>query len=209
MKKLIYSLIITTALLSSCSTGVNQKEEALKALNTNNLTLTDELVVKYIAAYKALKDQGPSLLDKINKNGENPEANKTEFGTIEKAIKDNGFTGYPEFVKTNAKVAWAFSLQQAGSFMDDMSGMKDDGIKQIDEQLKNPDVPKEVKEQLEKAKQEIIAAHAKNTKWANVSLDIVNHLVNEEDKAVIKRHEKELLEAFAGASIPEMPESMK
>lgn len=211
MKYLLAISLLITIGLTGCSTNVDdQKKAAIQSLLKHNLTLTDELVVNYINAYKQLKTEGPDMLEKLNRNGQNPEdAGKEGFNRFEATLKANGFKDYPEFVKTNAKVAWAFSLQQAGAFMNDMEGQKNEGLEQIDAQLKNPDVPEEAKEQLRKARAEITASFEKNTKWANVSMGLVKNLVNDQDVAVIKKHEKELLEAFTGTTMPEVPEGIE
>jgi hypothetical protein len=206
MKRLIPILFLFLLLLHSCSMSEdNLKDEAMKALYKNNLILTDELVVKYCNVYKKLKADGPAMLEQLNKNGGNPQASVDQFIGFERTIREGGFESYAEFVKTNAKIAWAFSISQAGGFMNDMDSMKTDAEKQIAEALKNPDLPKEARDELEKNLAVIRETYAKNSKWANFSMDLIKRIVSDEDLKIIKRHEKELLEAFTGVPMPEPP----
>jgi hypothetical protein len=206
MKRLIPLFVLFFLVLASCSMSEdNLKDEAMKALYKNNLILTDELVVKYCKVYKKLKANGPAMLEQLNKNGGNPQASIDQFAGFEKTIQEGGFESYAEFVKTNAKIGWAFSISQAGGFMDEMESMKTDAEKQITEALKNPDLPKETRDQLEKNLAVIRETYAKDSKWADFSMDLIKRIVSDEDLKIIKRHERELLEAFAGVSMPDPP----
>ena len=207
MQRLINLFFLATVILCSCSmSGENMKDEAMKALYKNNLILTDEIVVKYCDTYKKLKAGGPAMLEQLNKNGGNPQASKDQFSNFENSIKEGGFSSYSEFVMANAKIGWAFSISQATGFQDQMQTMESDGEKQIEEALKNPNLPEETRKELEKSLITIRESYAKNTKWANVSLDLVKRIVSDDDLKIVKRHEKELLEAFTGVSMPEPPQ---
>lgn len=76
----------------------------------------------------------------------------------------------------------------------------------IVDQINNPDVPEEVKVELRKNLETLRANWKKNEPWADYALKIISNLTSDKDRALIMRYEKELLELFAGISMPEVPQ---
>lgn len=161
--------------------------------------VTDQQVVRYIQAYKALKKAGPKAAAMVGKQGQKlPDAGQAGYQEIEKAIKSAGFKDYPEFVRVNAAVAWAFSQGQGDAFLKDMDGQQKAAIAQIDAQLKNPNVPPPVKAQLQASRKQIIDEFKKNKGWADVSMNVTSKLTDKASVAVVMKHRKELEAAFTG-----------
>lgn len=160
--------------------------------------VTDDQVVRYIKAYKALKQAGPKAAAMVGKQNPLPEAGQAGYQEIEKAIKSAGFKDYPEFVRVNAAVAWAFSQGQGDAFLKDMDGQQKAAIQQIDQQLKNPNLPPPAKAQLTHARTQIINEYKKNKGWADVSMNVTSKLTDKDSVAVVMKHRKELEAAFTG-----------
>lgn len=191
-------------LLSACSLIGNEKKSAkqvLDDLTKSNFNLTDDMVQKYIKAYKVLKEKGGDLIQGVNTN--NAESmGKDKFNTLESAIKSAGFNDYAEFVRVNAKIAWAFSLSQGSGFVDKMETTKSEGFKQIEDALNDPLTPEETKKELRKAKEEIQKEWDKNKQWSDLTLNQIKKITSNEDMAIIKKYSKELEEAFSGVTLP-------
>jgi hypothetical protein len=166
--------------------------------------LTDEQVLKYIKVVRELHKLGPSLPEKIADHEGDPGMGNAVFTEIEKEIKDGGFKDYTEFVKVNAKVAWAWNVSQGEKGIQDFKTMKDIGVEKLNEALANPNIPEETKVELRKTLAETEANWAKNKKYADMTLTFVKPFTNENDLAVIKRHYKELMEGFTGRSLEEL-----
>lgn len=169
--------------------------------NVTGVVLSDELIEKYIKAVKALHKLGPNLPQKLAEKGEGAVNGMELYNEIESVIKEAGFKDYFEFVKVNSKVAWAWNVSQGELGIARFQMMKDSGLQQMEEAIANPDVPEETKAELRKAKQEIIDNWAHNKKYADISMSIVRPLTNQHDLEIIKRHQKELMEAYT--SIPQ------
>jgi hypothetical protein len=170
---------------------------ACNVINPKQKTLTDDQVVRYIKAYKNLRQVAPHMANELQKR---PEA-KADPGTagflvIEKAVKDAGFKDYPEFVRTNAAIAWAFSQAQGKAFMGEMSDEHKKAYAEIDAKLQDPQVPAAVKQQFKMAKAQIEDNYKKNEGWANVAMNVTSNLTDKESIAVVTRHRKELEAAF-------------
>jgi len=166
--------------------------------NVSGVVLTDELIEKYTKAVKSLHKLGPSIPQKLAEKGESEATGIELYNEIDGVIKEAGFKDYSEFVKVNAKVAWAWNVSQGEMGIAKFQGMTDNGVKQMDEAIANPDVPEETKAELRKAKQEILNNWAHNKKYADISMSIVRPLTNQYDLEIIKRHQKELMEAYTG-----------
>lgn len=177
--------------------------------------LTDELVEKYIAASKSLRENGADFLGYMA--GEK-QKQQEGYQKIESLVKAAGFRDYSEFVKVNARIAWAFSIAQgvAGISSFDKQyedGLKqfDNGIAQFDEQLKNPEFPEDSKKEIRKARAQMIAAKTqlikqfeKNRKYASAVVNKLQPLANKADTEVVMRHEAELKEVFSGIDAGQM-----
>ncbi|MGB0525556.1 MAG: hypothetical protein ACPGJS_21445 [Flammeovirgaceae bacterium] len=194
--------IFATTSCDSPSSGEHEKI-LIDLLNKNDLKLTEELIEKYIIAYRKLKALGPNIAEEFNKNGFNP---LTQYQQIEQIIVESGFDSYAQFVKTNARIAWAFSLAQGHAGKERFSKLQSDSEQLLIEQINNPDVPEEVKVELRKNLKTLQDNWKKNAPWADYSLKIISHLTSDEDTRLIMKYEKELLELFAGVPMPEVPQ---
>lgn len=194
--------IALAASLGACSKGAPAPAEAVPGsapAAPASGKLTDETVVKYIAAYKALRAAGPGLAEKYKAGGEVPiDSARQDYAGIEDAIKKAGFSGYAEFVKANAQIAWAFNTAQGKAFLQEFDGKVSDGEKQIQEALANPEVPEEAKRELREQLKVLQATYAKNRKWADISMKVAGKLTDQESVDVILRHRVELEAAFRG-----------
>ena len=173
--------------------------------------INDEMVRKYIKTYRNLRKFGISFEQYL---ADNPEASTKAYTDMEKIIKEGGFKDFPEFVKVNAKIAWAWNMAQARIGMRKQEGLQkwahkelDSGMQMIVDNLNDPNVPEETKVELRKTlaelqsgKEELAETYTKNLKWANWAMKFTLPLTNEKDIEVILRHESELMEVFTGLS---------
>lgn len=166
--------------------------------------LTDETVLKYIKVVRELHKLGPSIPEKIAGREGDPEVGKEVFSQIEKIIKDGGFKDYTEFVKVNAKVAWAWNTSQGEKGIQNFQTMKEIGVSKLNEALANPNIPEETKVELRKTLAETESNWEKNKYYADLTLNFVKPFTNKNDLDVINRHYKELMEGFTGRSLEEL-----
>jgi len=186
----------------------------------NESSLTDEKVQNYIRVYKKLREKAPEILQGLNEGGNSVENGKVGFTSFEEIIKEGGLEDYPDFVRLNAKIGAIFSILQANKGMDtfeklntDSKAMLDENIKLLEEQLTNPDIPEETKQEikqtiqeLKNGKTELSENWKKNEKIAKLVLKSVQKItkliVSEEDIEVVIRHEDEIMEAYIGFPMP-------
>jgi hypothetical protein len=179
----------------------------------NNEPLTGTKIEEYINAYKGLRQNAPSLLNNANSGDINKQ--KEGFSGFESELKKNNLS-YPEFVRLNAKIGAIYSLISAENFMGDMEKMKtggieqmDEGMKQIQQQIDDPNVPAEAKVELKKSLEEMKSAKSKvnteygnNKYWADLVMDktksITNQFVSKEDVELVKSYKDKITEAYAG-----------
>ena len=166
--------------------------------------LNDETVLKYTKVVKELHKLGPSIPEKIAGREGDPEVGEEVFSQIEKIIKDGGFKDYTEFVKVNAKVAWAWNVSQGEKGIQDIQTMKDIGVSKIKEALANPNIPEETKVELRKTLAETESNWEKNKYYADMTLNFVKPFTNKNDLDVINRHYKDLMEGFTGRTLEEL-----
>ncbi len=210
MKTYIILSVLMLLVLSHCQV----------AENARNLELTDENVSRYLRAYKALRESAPGMLEELNQQGETPDAGQKQFANAESMITGAGLKDYPEFVILNAKIGAVFSIMQATKGMDRFKNlqessnrMMDSGMEEIQKQLDNPDVPEETKvelrkmlEELQAGQQQLNQEYDKNKNWADFVMKkakkITGTIVSDKDIEVVKRHEKEIMEAYVGFPLP-------
>ena len=213
MKKLLFFSLIISFLFFSCSVISSKKDG-----------LTDEKVENYIKVYKELRENAPGMLENINKDPENADIGKQEYVKFVKIIKDGGFKDFKDFIYTNAKIGSIFSILQAQKGMnvsENMQGsgndMFADGIAEIQKQIDNPDVPEDTKEelivQIEEMKQQqalMNETYEKNEKIAKIVLKSVKKIsgliVSEKDIEIIEKYEDQIMEAYVGFQLPELPD---
>ena len=209
-KSKITFLLVTIMLFFSCSEIIGEKG-----------TLTDQKIQNYIKAYKRLRENAPKILANLNQNGETIDASSMGFLEFEKIIKDAGMEGYPDFVRTNAKIGVAFSLIEAHKGVNRADNLRESGKEMINDaiafmqkQIDNPDVPEETKEELrqqieehKKNKKLLVKTYSDNTEIANLVIKQVEKIrgmvVNQSDVEAVERNHADLYEAFTG--FPEPP----
>jgi len=189
--------------------------------SSDKTVLTDQVVQNYLKTYLDLRQNGPNLLEQVNKNVSNPDKASEEFKSFEKVIKDGGIKDYAEFVKINAKIGAIFTIMQANSGMDNFEEMKNSGLEQIKQgiadleaKLNDNKTAEDVKAQYKKSIEELKENEKKikdswqeNKKWADLVLDnvkkVTNIFVSKEDIELIKKYENEILEAYTGFPAPQ------
>lgn len=199
--KRYFVLILFMMLLVHCN-----KIYQMYNSNVSGVELNDEVIEKYIKAVRALHKLGPNLPQELAEKGESAATGLEVFNQIESVIKEAGFKDYYEFVKVNSKVAWAWNVSQGEIGMQKFQVMKDSGIQRLDESLNDPNVPDDVKAELRKTRQEILDNWAQNKPYADLAMKVVRPLTNEHDLEVIKRNQKNLMEAFTGRPLEELQE---
>jgi major membrane immunogen (membrane-anchored lipoprotein) len=206
MKKRHLLLLMVSALLyNGCSTG--EKTESLTA----------QKIEAYLNSYKELRQKAPDLLYKAN--SENVDAQTQGFSDFEGVTKNNGLS-YKEFVIINAKVGAVYSVLNAQDFMNVMGNMKEQGMDQMDEgmkqmqaQIDDPNVPAEAKEEMKKAleemkkgKADVNAEFDKNKEWADLVLNktksLTNLFISKEEADLVKQYFDKITEAYTGGVMP-------
>lgn len=209
--KLLLSCLICLGSLLALDKHIAEYQKQVASVGS----LTDELVEKYIAAYRSLRENGADFLGYMSGGKQKQQEG---FRKFEALIQTAGFTDYAEFVKVNARIAWAFNMAQGAAGISSFEkqqeeGMKqfDDGIAQFDEQLANPEVPEESKKELRKARAQLVTAKAqvakqfqKNKKYAGAVMNKLQPLTNKGDTEVVLRHEAQLKEIFSGMNALQM-----
>lgn len=204
MKNIIFSIIL---LLSYAFVSCGGKNDPL----------TQQKLDAYLASFKALKTELPEMLNQSNAGNINTK--DQSYGNFEEILKKNGLTA-SEYAMINAKVGAIFSTLNSGEFIKEMQKMKDDGMVQMDDgmkemqaQLDNPDVPEESKIQIRKAMEEMKTAKGqindefeKNKKFADKVLDktksITNQFISKDDIELVKKNLSKIQETYTGGIIP-------
>ncbi len=214
MKK-ISILIITILIITGCLPSLSPEKiyemyhEQVESVGE----LTDEMVENYVNAYRALKGNGINYLDFMEENKDSLDTENEAFNQVDSTLKSYNFADYAEFVKVNAKIAWAWNISQGQIGLMRFEKLHDNsqamiveqGIEPIQELLNDPDIPEDVKAdlrvQLEELKQmsaELQSTYDENLGWAEIAMGYVTPLTNEHDMDIIMRHEMELMEVFSG-----------
>jgi uncharacterized protein (UPF0147 family) len=186
--------------------------------------LTDKDVKNYIEVYKNLRKDAPKMLENINSAPESNQKGLETFNNFEKIIKNGGIKDYATFVMMNAKIGSIFSILQAESGMqhfenlsESSGSMLEQGIAEIEKILADPNIPEEIKiehrktlQELEKSKSELNQNWDKNKPIAAWVLEktkqISGLIVTENDILIVKKYEKEIMEAYVGFPMPKLPD---
>lgn len=190
---LIISLLFSCKFLNPLSSIQNSYNKILSEPSE----LTDEKVQNYIMAIKKLHKLGPNLPLLLAENRGVPNS-MSVYEEIEKIILKNGFESYMEFIRVNAKVAWAWNLTQAEAGMENFEKMTLSGLEEIDKALNTPELPQETREELLKARLQILENWEKNQKYAKSMIKLIQPLTNEKDQFILRKYQKELMDAFTG-----------
>ena len=237
MKKLLLylMLIYLASMFMGCSDDLSlQKIYEMYHQQVESVgSITDDMVVKYVNTYRQFKKNGVDYLNFIQESKDGQEtAGEDAFQMIEQDIKTSGFADYAEFVKVNAKIAWAWNISQGQLALVKFSKLKDWAVDLTENvhntaleewyiMLEDPDLPPEMRAEIEaqlaiaeqemaEQKQEISDTlneeYDENMKWAEITMEYITPLTNKEDMAVIMRHEQELMEVFTGLNAEQLKE---
>ncbi len=214
MKK-IFILIITILIFAGCFPNLSPEKiyemyhEQVESVGE----LTDEMVENYVNAYRSLKSNGLNYLNYMDDNKDSLDTENEAYGQMENTLKTFGFADYAEFVKVNAKIAWAWNISQGQIGLMRFEKLHDNsqamiveqGIIPIQEALNDPEVPEDVKadlriqlEELRQISAELQSTYGENLEFAEIVMGYVTPLTNEHDMDIIMRHEMELMEVFSG-----------
>lgn len=202
---------IGIVLLAGCGDPVEKLYRKYHEQVSSVGDINDDMVRKYARTIRLLRAEGVNFQQSL---AEDPRGQKEGFARIERAIQKGGFKDYPEFVRVNAKIAWAWNLAQARIGMEQQKnlnkwaqGATDEGIRKIDETLADPEVPESAKVELRKTREQLVKQKGviaenwqKNKKWADWAMNFTIPLTNEKDIAVVIRNKDELMQAFTGLS---------
>lgn len=173
--------------------------------------LTDAMVLRYIDAYGRLRERGIEFEAWL---AEDPARQGEAFAHLEEAIRAGGFADYAEFVRVNAKIAWAWNMAQAERGYASQERLNqwgqnetDRAIAMLEETIADPQVPEETKAELRaqikallEQKQTLRDSWEHNSKWARWSMELTKPLTSEEEVEVVLRHERALMEVFTDLS---------
>jgi hypothetical protein len=206
MKKrlLKFALIVCVSqLIISCAGGNGPK----------NVTLTTQKIEAYLNSYIEMREKTPQILSDVNTKMVDIE--KVGVGDFEAICSKNGIS-FKDFVVLNAKVGAVYSILNAEDFMNMMGNMKadgdvqlDEGMKQMQAQIDDPNFPAEAKEEMKKALEEmkknkakINSEFEKNKEWADLVLDktksISNVFIDKTEAELVKQYFNKITEAYTG-----------
>lgn len=199
----MFGLLLLQACSSAQESAENGIVELYKKVSKSDMKLTDELIEKYIVAYRELRKQGPDILNQVNEANGDVTKQLDGFNNIENTIQAAGFKDYPEFVVVNARIAWAFNVTEGIFAVGDFESMKNNGLFTIDSLLQDPAIPEETKVELRKGREKIVSQWNNDKKWADFTLDKIKKLTSDADMEVIRRHRRQLLEVYSGVKLVE------
>lgn len=165
--------------------------------------LTAEKVNAYMKAYRALKKGG------FNPDYKNLENLPEKFS---ERVRSAGFKSVAEFIRMNARISIAYSVIQGRSYIQKQKQMQqtfsseiDSAIREVEQTLKDDDLPGETRESLEQtladlknSRRELADATDSDMKWASPVIDYSSDLTTEEDLQIVRRYRSELTELFTG-----------
>ena len=190
---------------------------AFSCKEVKNEPLTNKQVEAYLNTYKELRNTAPDMLEKANSGSlDAQKEGLTQFTTI---LEKNGLN-YTGFIRLNAKIGAIYSVVNAEHFMENIQKQVDDskkhieeGIKLMQEQIDDPEVPEETKEELRKSIEDLKATekgmklqHGKNKLQAEAVLKKVKVMTNQyiakEDVELVNNYYDEITQAYTGGIVP-------
>ncbi len=190
---------------------------ACAGVQHKNIELTDKKIEACLNSYKELKKVAPDILEKVNTGESDKQING--FKHFENTLSNNNLT-YSDFIVLNAKVGAIYSILQAESFITNIDTLQawgqnslNDGIKQVQELINDPEVPEETKKELrenikeiEASKKSIQQDYSSNKIIAKSVLKrtkaISNTIINESDIKIVEKYFDKISEAYTGGTIP-------
>ncbi len=214
MKNQIITIaLIISIILSSCTLAL-----------TKRYHLTEDDILNYIEVYTNLREQSPEILERINKDPKNSDIGKEEYNKIRDIIIDGGFESFADFVYINSKIGTVFSLIQAQKGMETFENLHEDSadaiqksIEELQKIIDDPSTPDDTKMELQKQilelqknQQTLNNDWTNNKKWADLVLKstkkISGLIVSKEDIELVEKYESEIMEAYTGFQVPELPD---
>lgn len=167
---------------------------------TKNVKLNDEVIQKYCATYRQLREAGPAFLQMSEGGAEG----KDGFNKFEGVVKGGGFKDYADFVATNARIAWAWNMSQGQVGLAAFDEQYKQGVATMLYYINSPETPQVTKDSLKAGLQRIQETYAHNRKWADYVMNKLEPLTSKEDVELVKRHYKCLIESYTGYSMEQL-----
>ncbi|MBX7057638.1 MAG: hypothetical protein K1X75_06195 [Leptospirales bacterium] len=151
--------------------------------------IDDATIEKYIRAADGMRAAGA------------PGGQGGDDAQMEKIAREAGFESLAQFQQTNAKIALAFSVVKARSFIKELEQKKQEGLAEIQQQLARNDLPAETRQQLENSRQTIEREFESNKATAEAVVKATGMFVDDETSASVERHAQRLEQALAGQDL--------
>ncbi|MCB1178687.1 MAG: hypothetical protein KDK36_13965, partial [Leptospiraceae bacterium] len=172
MKNILLFILIIGSLFLICKPkdSVESIKNKYKEIVSESGDLTDEKVERYIQTVKVLRKYGTNLPQKFAENEGDASLPIKIYEEIVEVIESNGFKDFPDFLRINAKIAWAWNISQGDLALENFQGLTDSSIEQLDKAINDPEIPEEIKEELRESKKEILENWKKNKKYAKMTM---------------------------------------
>lgn len=205
MKKIqFYCSLLAFCLLLACGSQKSETETNEVAEEVNQSTenegnkvigdikLTDGLMKNYIAIIPKLKEKGASL---------SPDMGKIEglyqYSQLEGMIKEGGFKDLNEFIMVHTKIAYSFAANEMKSqnIEQKIGDAQAEGIKKIEESLKDPNITAEQKQLLEMTLEQLKGS-GQGANAVQGIMDAYKGMTIEEDKALVEKYSADLKKLY-------------
>jgi hypothetical protein len=157
-----------------------------------DIKLTDGLMKNYITIIPKLKEKGASL---------SPDMGKIEglyqYNQLEGMIKDGGFKDLNEFIMVHTKIAYSFAANEmkAQNIEQKIGDAQAEGIKKIEESLKDPNITAEQKQVLEMTLEQLKGS-GQGANAVQDMMDAYKGMITEEDKALVEKYSADLKKLY-------------
>jgi hypothetical protein len=205
MKKIqFYCSLLAFCLLLACgsqkgeteTTEVAEEEVQIDGKDGSktigDIKLTDGLMKNYITIIPKLKEKGASL---------SPDMGKIEglyqYNQLEGMIKDGGFKDLNEFIMVHTKIAYSFAANEmkAQNIEQKIGDAQAEGIKKIEESLKDPNITAEQKQVLEMTLEQLKGS-GQGANAVQDMMDAYKGMITEEDKALVEKYSADLKKLY-------------
>lgn len=206
MKKLqIYGLMLAFLLVWACGSKENQSEATEKgaeeiAEETSeagenpmlaNVTLTDDLVKKYMDVMPKLKEKGANMSVDSDLEG------LYRYKQLENVVQEAGFKDFSEFVGTHTKIAYAIvSLEVGKNTNIDMDKIREEAAKEMEKAMNDPNLTAEQKEQMEAAQKLVDANLGAGKDIVKSTLDQFKKNLTENEREVVNKFKGDLTKLY-------------
>lgn len=207
MKKIqLYCLIFSFLCLCACGgSKENKTDEAITDQEDNivasdkaqenaiaAIALNDKVMEKYMATMKLLKTKGADISK--DANGLNA---LFKLKQLEDVLQEGGFKDFNEFVAVHTKIVYGLmaSEMQSQNVEQKMKDAQSEGIKQIEESLKDPNISAEQKKILEQTLEQMKGTGDLGSQMQS-ALESYKNMVTEDDIAVVKKYTDDLKKVY-------------